>query len=169
LDNSGNGKSVQQKILQILRVDARLSNEQVARRVGLSTDQVAQAIEHLEDTKTIVAYKAVINREAMQDTAVEAMIEVKATPKRGKGFDELARRIGGFPEVTNLYLLSGGSDFLVFVEAPTIRGVASFVTEKLATLEDVQGTTTHFVLKEYKRDGTLLADEAPVCRLAVTP
>ncbi len=161
--------ALQQKILHILRNNARLSNEQVARRVGVSAEEVSQMVEQLEENKAIVAYKAVINREALQEPTVEAMIEVRVTPKRGHGFDEIARRIGGFPEVSSLYLMSGGTDLLVFVEGPGIKEIARFITEKLAGQEDVQSTTTHFILKEYKRDGTVLADEGPSCRLAVSP
>lgn len=169
-ENSGQDRAaVQQKILHILRNNARLTNEQIARRVGVSADEVSQIIEQLEETKALVAYKAVINREALQEPIVDAMIEVRVTPKRGHGFDEIARRIGGFPEVSSLYLMSGGTDFLVFVEGPSIKEIARFITEKLAAQEDVQATTTHFILKEYKRDGTVLADEGPSCRLAVTP
>lgn len=162
-------KTMNQKILQLLRENARLTNEQIARRVGLPVERVATAIEDLEEQKAIVAYKAIINPELLSDDTVEAIIEAKVTPKRGHGFDEIARRIGGFPEVQNLYLMSGGSDFLVFVEARNIKEIARFVTEKLATQEDVQETTTHFILKHYKKDGTVLHDEGPACRLAVTP
>jgi DNA-binding Lrp family transcriptional regulator len=162
-------KTLNQKILHLLRENARLSNEQIARRIAAPVERVATAIEDLEETKAIVAYKAIINPELLSDETVEALIEVKVTPKRGHGFDEIARRIGGFPEVQHLYLMSGGSDFLVFVEARSIKDVARFITEKLATQEDVQETTSHFILKHYKKDGTMLHDEGPSCRLAVTP
>ncbi|MGI8907321.1 MAG: Lrp/AsnC family transcriptional regulator [Candidatus Sumerlaeaceae bacterium] len=158
-----------QKILHLLRENARLTNEQIARRVGLPVERVATAIEDLEEQKAIVAYKAIINPEFVSEEAVKAIIEVKVTPKRGHGFDEIARRIGGFPEVQSLYLMSGGTDFLVFMEARSIKDIARFVTEKLATQEDVQSTTSHFVLKHYKEEGVVLHDEGPTCRLAVTP
>ena len=157
------------KVLHILRDNARLTNEQVARRVGATEADVARVVSELEASKAIVAYKAIVNPDVIDETTVEAIIEVNAAPKRGRGFDEIARRIALFPEVQSVYLMSGGSDFLVFMEAPSIKEIAAFVTETLATLEDVQGTTTHFVLKKFKKDGVLLHEEVPAVRLAVTP
>lgn len=100
---------------------------------------------------------------------METIIALKVLPKHGHGFDEIAHRIGGFPEVRSLLLMSGGVDFLVFVEARSLKEIAGFITEKLATIEDVQGTTTQFILKKYKREGVMLEEEAPACRLAVSP
>lgn len=159
---------MKKKILHLLRENARLTNEQLARRMGATPQDVADAIEELESQKAILGYKAIVNPEALGEDRVEAMIEVKVTPKRGQGFDEIARRIGGFPEVKSLYLMSGGSDLLIFVDGGSIKEVAYFVAEKLSNQEDVQSTVTHFVLKEYKKDGTMLSDEGPACRLPVT-
>jgi DNA-binding Lrp family transcriptional regulator len=160
---------MRQQVLELLRHNARLTDEQIARRVGAETCDVTAIIEELERSKTIVAYKAIVNPDVLDTQVVEALIEVTVAPKRGHGFDAIARRIGGFPEVRSLYLMSGGSDLLVFMEAPSIKEIASFVADKLATQEDVKSTTTHFVLKEYKKDGVMLAAEEPVQRLAVTP
>lgn len=160
---------MKQKILHMLRENARLSDEQIARRIGVTPQQVKETIEELEESKAILAYHAILNPEMREEGVVEAIIEVKVTPKRGQGFDTIARRIGGFPEVKSVYLMSGGTDFLIFMEAPSIKQIAGFVTDKLATQGDVQSTTTHFVLKEYKKDGMVLVDEGPSCRLAVSP
>jgi DNA-binding Lrp family transcriptional regulator len=160
---------MKQRVLHVLRDNARLSNEQIARRVGATPQEVKDIIEELEESKAILAYKAVLNPDLLSEEKVEAIIEVKVTPKRGQGFDTIARRIGGFPEVKSVYLMSGGTDFLIFMEAPSIKQIAGFVTDKLATQGDVQSTTTHFVLKEYKKDGTVLIEEGPSCRLAVSP
>jgi DNA-binding Lrp family transcriptional regulator len=157
------------KVLHILRDNARLTNEQIAHRVGSTPQEVATIIAELEATKAIVGYKAIVNPDVIDETTVEAIIEVNVTPKRGHGFDEIARRIALFPEVQSVYLMSGGSDFLIFMEGPSIKEIAAFVTETLATLEDVQGTTTHFVLKKFKKDGVLLREEVPATRLAVSP
>ncbi len=156
-------------ILHMLRANARLTDEQIARRLGLSVEEVRETITHLEDSHAIVGYKAIVNPELVDDGLVDAIIEVKVVPKRGHGFDQIAKRIGGFAEVKSLYLMSGGTDFLLFMEAPSIKEVAYFVTEKLATQEDVQSTTTHFILKVFKKDGTVLHGNDLPERLAVSP
>ncbi|MCX7019968.1 MAG: Lrp/AsnC family transcriptional regulator [bacterium] len=157
------------KILHLLRDNARLSAAQIARRIGAPKSEVAAVIKELERSRTIVAYKAIINPELVDEQTVEAVIEVKVRPKRGTGFDDIARRIYNFPEVHSLYLISGGMDFLVFLEAKSMKDIAHFVTEKLATLEDVQSTGTHFALKKYKKDGVVLHEAESASRLAVTP
>lgn len=157
------------KVLRLLRDNARLSEDQIARRLGASPEEVRKTVEELEQTRAILGYTSVINPAALSEEPVEAIIGLRVIPKRDHGFDDIARRIGGFPQVRSLYLMSGGTDFLVFVEASSIREVAQFVTEKLATIEDVQSTTTHFMLKRYKKDGVVLQEEAPSCRLAVSP
>ena len=120
--------------------------------------------------ETIVKYKAVINSERIDKySKVTALIEVKVTPKRGFGFDKVAERLYQFPEVRSLYLLSGGYDLIAFVEGKTLHEVAGFVSEKLSTLDDVQSTSTHFLLKRYKDDGDILSPIPEVTRLEVTP
>ncbi len=157
------------KILRMLRDNARLTTEQIAQRTGIPAEEAAAIVSELEHRKAVVAYKAVINPEALDEEIVEAVIEVHVMPKRGKGFDEVARRIYSFPEVRALYLMSGGSDFLVFMEARSLKEIAKFVTEKLSTLEDVKETQSHFLLKKYKEDGVVLHEDEPPHRLAVTP
>lgn len=155
--------------MYLLRENARLSDEQIARRLGLPVDEVRSIVAQLEHDKIIVGYKAIINPELLDEEVVDAMIEVRVTPKRGHGFDHIAKRIYGFPEVQTVYLMSGGSDFLVFIQGKSIKTIAKFIAEKLSSLEDVVGTTTHFVLKKYKQDGVILHEEEVPNRLAVTP
>lgn len=157
------------QLLTLLRENARLTLEQLANRVGRTPEQVASLIAQLEQAKAILGYKTLTNPEALDTEVVEAVIEVHVSPSRGSGFDAIAQRIHGFPEVRSLYLMSGGSDFLLFMEAHSLKEIAKFVTEKLSTLEDVKETQTHFLLKKYKQDGVVLHEDASVERMAVTP
>jgi len=157
------------KLMELLRENARLTNDQLAARLGLSTSEVKQLLDELESNRVIYGYKALVNLDALGEEIVEAVIEVHVTPTRGEGFDGIARRIYRFPEVRSLYLMSGGSDFLLFMEAKSLKDIAKFVTEKLATMEGVKETQTHFLLKKYKQDGVALDGEEAVERLPVTP
>jgi DNA-binding Lrp family transcriptional regulator len=120
--------------------------------------EVSKAIKKAEKDGTILKYKTVINWEKAGNEQVNALIEVRVTPQRDVGFDALAERIYRFPEARSVYLLSGAYDLLVLVTGKTMHEVADFVTKKLALIEGVYGTTTHFLLKKYKEDGEILAD-----------
>jgi len=157
------------KILKLLQEDARLTPEQIAGRLGITADEAREAVARLEKSKAILAYKAVVNPEAEDADLVEAVIDVKVRPKRGLGFHDVARRIARFPEVKSLYLMSGGSDFMVFMQGRSLKEIASFITDTLATLEDVEETVSHFALKLYKKDGVLIEDDESSGRLPVTP
>ena len=115
------------------------------------------------------AYRAVLNEEKLGLDTVRAVIEVKITPERGGGFDRLAERISKYSEVQSCYLMSGGYDLLVIVEGRNLREVASFVSEKLATIQGVISTATHFLLRAYKEQGILMKREQDEERLAITP
>jgi len=167
---SQNNKALDQDILDILRDNAKCPLEEIAKMTGAGVEEVRQAVERLEKDGIIVKYRAVINWERIdQGPRVTALIEVKVTPKRGYGFDKVAERIYQFPEVRSLYLLSGGYDLLAIVEGNTLHEVAAFVAEKLSSLDDVQSTAPHFLLKRYKDDGDILYPIASVSRLEVTP
>lgn len=147
------------EILRLLEEDGRLSVEQIAERTGKAIAEVRQIIKQAEDEEIICKYKAVINWEKVaEEDSTTALIEVRVTPQREYGFDAIAQRIMGFPEVRTLYLLSGSYDLHVVVTGKDLREVANFVTTKLAALETVLSTTTHFVLKRYKIDGDILCD-----------
>lgn len=146
-------------ILKILESDARLTPEQIATMTGRTADEVKDAIRRAEKDRTIVKYKTVVNWEKMGREEVWALIEVRLQPQRDTGFDAVAERIYRFPEVRSAYLVSGTYDLAVFVTGKTMQDVAGFVSRKLSTLESVQGTATHFLLKRYKEDGEILEGE----------
>ncbi len=155
-------------ILEILANDARATASDIARQLNVSVEKVQKYIKKLEKDRIILRYKTHINWQRIKQHEVRALIEVKVTPQRGVGFDSVAEIIYRFPEVTAVYLLSGGYDLLVQVEGPSLREVASFVAEKLATIDHVQSTVTHFMLKKYKEDGDILVDQPEGKRLPVS-
>jgi DNA-binding Lrp family transcriptional regulator len=157
------------EILQLLSEDARLTSKQIAERIGRPEAEVQETIVKLEKDKIIRRYKTVVDWERAGVEHVFGFIEVRCAPQRGVGFDAVAERVIEFPEVHSLYLMSGAYDFLVVVQGKTMREIAYFVAEKLAPLDHVVGTATHFVLKPYKVDGDIMVDRAEVKRLAVTP
>ncbi|MBC7288403.1 MAG: Lrp/AsnC family transcriptional regulator [Armatimonadetes bacterium] len=158
-----------ERILRILEEDCRVSAAEIARRIGATEEQVKEAIAQAEADGTILGYSAIVNWAKVSPDRVYAFISVSATPQRDIGFDEVARRIAGFPEVHSVYLVSGTSDLTVVVEADDFREIASFVAEKLAPLPGVNSTATSFVLKIYKIEGKTLEGPERQGRLAITP
>ena len=156
-------------MLKLLRSNASLKLADLAAMLSLPEDEVRSKIKSYEDDHVILAYRAVLNEEPLGLNTVRAVIEVKITPERGGGFDRLAERIAKYSEVQSCYLMSGGYDLLVVVEGANLRDVASFVSEKLATIQGVLSTATHFMLKPYKEQGVLMKREEPEERLAITP
>ena len=157
------------QLLKLLRDNAALTSEQLSRMLNLPETEVASRIRAYEHDKVILGYRTVLNEEKLGVDLVRAVIEVKITPERGGGFDRLAERIAKYAEVNSCYLMSGGYDLLVVVEGNSLREVATFVSEKLATVHGVISTATHFMLKPYKEQGVLMARERNDERLAVTP
>lgn len=143
------------KILEILEKDARITNAEIAVMTGMSEAAVASEIKKLEDDKIILGYKPLINTDKLSPDNVSALIELKVTPSTGEGFDAIASRIYGYEQVHNLYLMSGGYDLAVFVEGKNIKDVAMFVSEHLSQMDSVISTSTHFMLKTYKREGVI--------------
>ena len=141
----------------------------LAQMLNTSEADVTTTIKRYEQERVILGYRAVLNDEKLGREHVRAVIEVKITPEREGGFNRLAERIAKYSEVTSCYLMSGGYDLLVFVEGKNLRDVASFVSEKLATIQGVLSTATHFMLKPYKEQGVLMMQEQNEERLAVTP
>ena len=156
------------KVFEILENDARATAEQIATMVGMSEAEVSHIVEEAEKDRTIVKYKTMINWEKIGDERVWAMIEVRVQPQRNVGFDSIAERIYRFPQVRTLFLVSGTYDLAVFVVGKTMQEVASFVSQKLAPLEGIQGTVTHFLLKRYKEDGEILESKEEDKRLPLT-
>jgi DNA-binding Lrp family transcriptional regulator len=157
------------KLLQILERNALLTPDKLAQMLGTSADDVKRKIERFEKEGVILGYKAIINHGTEEKDLVKAVIEVRVTPEREGGFDRTAERISKFDEVTSCYLMSGGYDILIFVEGKTLQEVASFVSSKLSTIDRVQSTATHFILKTYKEQGVLMSQVAREERMAVTP
>ena len=157
------------ELLNILKKNARTSLEDIAKMTRSTPGAVAARIEEYEKSGTIRGYRALINEDHLKEDRVTAVIEVKVQPEREGGFDRIARRISGFPEVVNMHLMSGKYDLLLFVEGDNLRKVASFVSERLATLDGVLSTGTHFMLKTYKQDGVLMDGERADDRLQVSP
>ena len=156
-------------LLELMQEDCRLSLEKLAVMTGATTEEVAETIERLEEEHVILRYAPTINWDKTDRERVEAMIEVRVLPQRDMGFDAVAKRIYGFDEVKSVYLMSGSYDLLVLVEAPTLKQLALFVSEKLSTLETVTGTATSFVLKRYKEDGVVFEETKTDNRLVISP
>lgn len=149
-----------ERILGILKDDARTPAGEIATMLGASEAAVAAAISDMEKSGVIVKYTAVVNDEKTARDYVEALIEVKVSPVREKGFDEIAEYIYQFDEVKSVYLMSGAYDLAVFVEGSSLRDAARFVSEKLSGIDKVLSTATHFILKKYKVDGVVLERKA---------
>ncbi len=156
-------------LIDLLQKNALTPREDIARMLDLSVDQVNAEIVRLESEGIILGYQAIINREKWDTDVVTAVIEVKITPERDGGFDRIAERISKFAEVRTCYLMSGGYDLLIIIEARNLRAIAGFVAEKLSTIEAVQATATHFRLKTYKENGAFHHFEHAPERLAVSP
>ena len=137
-------------LLQLLETDCTLTPEQLASMADMSVEDVKAAIQRYEEEKIILGYKAIVDWDRTDREAVTALIEVKVTPQRGEGFDRVAERIYQYDEVESVYLMSGAFDLTVIISGRTLREVAEFVGRRLATLEDVTGTATHFILHKYK-------------------
>ena len=157
------------KIMPLLRANARTSVTDLAKSANLTEAEVIARIAKLEADGVVLGYHTVVDPKKVSKEQVSAVIEVKLTPEREGGFDKTAERISRFPEVQSCYLMSGGYDLLVVVEGTTLHEVAGFVSEKLSTLKGVISTATHFRLKTYKENGIELNKEAGPQRLAVAP
>jgi DNA-binding Lrp family transcriptional regulator len=157
------------RLLKLLQENAALRPAQLAGMLNLAEQEVEARIRNYEKDHVILAYRAILDEEKLGMELVRAVIEVRITPERGGGFDRLAERISKYTEVKSCYLMSGGYDLLVIVEGKNLRDVASFVSEKLATIHGVISTATHFILKPYKEQGVLMHYEQEEERLPVTP
>jgi len=155
------------EILKILEDDARTTNKQISTMTGTPDAEVARLIKKAEEDRTILKYKTIINWEKLGEEQVWALIEVKITPQRDVGFDAIAERIYRFPQARTVYLVSGTYDLLVIVVGKNMHEVANFVSQKLAPIEGVEGTVTHFMLKRYKEDSEILEGEEGVKRQPV--
>jgi DNA-binding Lrp family transcriptional regulator len=156
-------------IFEALEKDARLTPEQIATMTGIAVADVKKAIKKAEKDHAIVRYKAIIDWTKLGEGEVLALVEVKVVPQRNVGFDAIAERIYRFREARSVYLASGTYDLAVLVAGKSMQEVAVFVSEKLSTLETVQGTVTHFILKKYKEDGEIFEGGEEAKRLPIAP
>ncbi len=161
--------SMKYQVLEILKDDCRTPLEEMAVMLGTDMPTIADMIEQMEREQIILRYSPVINWDKTDRQFVEAMIEVKVTPQKEKGFDAIAKRIYQYYEVKSVFLMSGTYDLLILAEAPTLKELALFVSEKLSVMETVTGTSTSFVLKRYKQDGVIFDSPSVDQRLVVTP
>ncbi len=144
------------EILKILEDNACTTTKQLATMTGSSEGEVKSLIKKAEEEKVILKYKTLVNWDKVGDEHVWALIEVKITPQRDVGFDSIAERIYRFPQARTVYLVSGTYDLAVLIMGKSMHEIADFVTQKVAPIEGVRGTTTHFLLKRYKEDGEIL-------------
>lgn len=160
---------MRERILAVIEKNSRISVKELAYLLGENEAAVAAEIAEMENEHIICGYHTLINWDNTDEEKVIALIEVKVTPQREMGFDKIAERIYQYSEVTSVYLMSGGYDFTVMIEAKTMRAVAQFVAEKLSTIDSVLSTATHFILKKYKDHGTVLCDGPQDERMLIVP
>ena len=159
--------TLEKDILNILQEDARIAPKKIAAALSVDEEQVKACISEMEKSGILVKYTAIVNSEKAEDALVEALIEVKVTPKKKEGFDGIAKQIASFPEVKAVYLMSGAYDLAVFIEDKTLQQVSRFVSERISTFDGVLSTATHFILKNYKIEGVLTYREDEDLRLSV--
>lgn len=157
------------EILKLLETDSRLSVKDIAAMLGADEAAVAADIKAMEDDKIICGYHTLIDWDKVADEKVTALIEVKVTPQREQGFDKIAERIRNYDEVNSVYLIAGAYDFMVIIQGKTLREISRFVSERLAVIDEVTGTSTNFVLKKYKDHGVVFDAPKQDERLAIVP
>lgn len=160
---------MREQILSIIEKNSRIDMKELAVILGVEEIDVANELKKLEEEGVICGYHTMIDWEKTSIEKVTALIEVRVTPQRGQGFDNIAERIYKYPEVNSVYLISGGYDLLVTLEGKSLKEISGFVSDKLSTLEAVLSTATHFILKKYKDHGTILAKKYEDTREKVTP
>ena len=160
---------MREKILSVIEKNSRIDIEELAILLGEDETAIANEIADMEKEGVICGYHTLINWDKTNNEKVNALIEVRVTPQKGMGFDNIAERIYQFSEVNAVYLMSGSFDFTVFIEGRTMRDVAQFVSDKLAPMDSVLSTATHFVLKKYKDHGTVLSAKKKDERQLITP
>lgn len=160
---------MREKILAAIDKNSKLSAADLAIMLGSTEEEIAAIMQQMEEENIICGYPTLINWDKVKIERVTALIEVKVTPQRGLGFDKIAERIYQFDEVQSVYLMSGGFDLTVIIEGKTMREVANFVSEKLAPMDAILSTATHFVLKKYKEHGLPLVQFKHDERMLITP
>ena len=158
-----------EEILNILdKEKGNVSRAKIAQMLGMEEKEVADKIEKMEKENVIVGYKTIVNWDKTDKDVVVALIELRITPQRGEGFDKVAERIYKYPQVKSLYLMSGAYDLAVTIEGKSMKEVALFVAQKLAPMDSIISTATHFVLKKYKEEGIVFEDDEKDTRQEIT-
>ena len=160
---------MREQILSIIEKNSRIDIKELAVILGIEEIDVANEVKALEEEGVICGYHTLIDWEKTSIEKVSALIEVRVTPQRGQGFDNIAERIYKYPEVHAVYLISGGYDLLVSLEGKSLKEISAFVSDKLSTLDSVLSTATHFILKKYKDHGTILTQKYVDTREKVMP
>lgn len=158
-----------EQLIKLLKNNARISNAELAVLLGRTEEQIAAQIAELELNGTIKGYSAIVDEDKYNPNSVNALIEVKVTPQSQSGFDEIANTIASYDEVEAVRLMSGGYDIIVYVNGSNIRDISQFVSQRLATIDAVQSTATHFVLKTYKDNGIMISGDEIDERGLVSP
>ena len=151
-------------LLELLEQDCTQSPAQLAAQAGMTEAQVKDELTQLEESGAILGYQAIIDWDRVKRESVTALIEVEVVPQSLDGFDRIAERIYQYDEVESMYLMSGAFDLTVIISGRTLREVAQFVGERLAPLEGVTGTATHFILKKYKEKHLVFRRPEPLER-----
>ncbi len=160
---------MREELLAIIEKNSRIDLKELAVRLGKEEIDIVNELQKLEEERVICGYHTLVNWEKTSIEKVTALIEVKVTPQRGQGFDRIASRIYNYPEVRDVYLISGGFDLLVTLEEKSLKDIARFVSEKLSTLDSIISTSTHFILKRYKDHGTIIEEPKKDEREVITP
>ena len=160
---------MREQILSIVEKNSRIGINELAVRLGADEVAVANELKAMEEEGIICGYHTMIDWEKTSIEKVTALIEVRITPQRGQGFDNIAERIYKYPEVNSVYLISGGYDLLITLEGKSLKEISSFVSHKLSTLDGVLSTATHFILRKYKDHGTILSKAYEDTREIITP
>jgi len=151
------------ELLRLIEHNARLTQPELAVMLGVTEEEIADELDKLRKEDIILGYTTVVNWDKTQRESVTALIEVRLTPQRDQGFDRIAQHLFRFPQVTSCYLMSGGFDLMLIIEDSTLKEVASFISNKVAPIDGVVSTSTHFILKKYKSNGVVFEDR-PVDR-----
>ena len=160
---------MREKLLSVIEKNSRIDTKELAVIMGVEEIDIVNELAAMENEGIICGYHTLIDWEKTSIEKVTALIEVRVTPQRGQGFDNIAERIYKYPEVTSVYLISGGFDLLVTLEGKSLKEISRFVSDKLSTLDTVLSTATHFILKKYKDHGTILEKKYEDTREKVTP
>lgn len=172
VDISGKNKEwfiMMNEILRLLNIEkGKIDRARIAAMLRIEEDEVENILAKLEQSKVIVGYRTIVNWDKTDRNIVTALIELKVTPQRGEGFDKIAERIYKYPQVTSLYLMSGAYDLAITIEGKTMQEVALFVAQKIAPMDSIISTATHFVLKKYKEEGIVFEDDEKDTRQVIT-